>query len=341
MSNVSLSILERIYVQNEATWGTAPNSTGTATVAGSNYVRHTKSTLDPTQALIETKDKTGSISATRGALGARGGDWSLELEARPNGAAGVVPDCDPLLVAAFGQGATIVPATSATYNLANAIKSFTIYRFRQPSTIMQRAGIGCVVKEMGFDFALNANCKITLNGSALWVPDSYALSSLDTIGKGGLTTFPAEPGSPVFNGTPVNGLAGSATIDGDTTQQVTKASIKFATGSVIPMDRLFNGQYGSSPERDMLKVTLDLTLYDLDSAAITTLYNKALAGTQVNIVLVSGSVAGSIIEFGLNNCLLPMPKMEDSARKWASNLTGIQAFATTPISLDEFYLKFR
>jgi hypothetical protein len=339
--SIALSILERIYVQPEAVFGTAPNTSGTATVAGSNYVRHTKSTLQATQALIPSTDKTGSISATQGAIGARGGTWSLDFEARPNGAAGVVPDCDPILQAAFGQAATIVASTSATYTLANAIKSFTMYRFRQPSTIQQRAGIGCVVGDMSFAFAQNANAKFTLNGTCLWVPDSKNFPSLDTVGKGGLTTFPAEPGSPVFNGTPVNGLAGSATIDGGSTMQIRSAAIKFTSAIVIPQDRLFAGQYGSSPERDILSVTLDLSIFDEDTAAVTSLYNKALAGTTINIVLVAGSVAGSMIEFGLNDCLLPQPQHDDSARKWAANLTGIRAYATTLTSLDEFYLKFK
>jgi hypothetical protein len=337
---VSQSILERIYVQPESTFGQAPNTSGTATVAGSNYMRHTKSTLEPTQARIPSTDKTGSISATQGAIGARGGTWSLDFEGRPSGAAGTPPNCDAVLQAAFGQAPTVVPATSVTYALNSAIKSFTMYRFRQPSTIQQRAGIGCVVSDMSFAFAQNANCKLTLNGTALWVPDSKNFSSLDTIGKGGLTTFPAEPGSPVFAGNPVNGLAGSAVIDGGSTLQIRSAAIKFTSAIVIPQDRLFAGQYGSSPERDILSVTLDLSIFDEDSAAVTSLYNKALAGTTINIVLTAGSVAGSMIEFDLNNCLLPQPAHDDSARKWAANLTGIRAYSTTLTSLDEFTLKF-
>jgi len=337
---VSLSILERVYAQVETTFGIAPNSSGTATVSGSNCMRHTKCSIRANQAIIPTTDKTGSISATRGAPGARGCDWSIEFEARPNGAAGVVPDCDPILQATFGSAATIVTGTSATYNLSSTIKSFTLYRFRQPSTVMQQASIGSVVQELSFSFEHQANCKFRAHGTGLWAIDSKNFSSLDTIGKGGLTSFPSEPASPVTNGNPVNGLTGTATLDGNTTIQIRKADIRIATAIEVPRDRLFMGQYGSSPERDVLAVTLDLSIFDEDTSAVANLYTKALSMTPIQIILEAGSGTANRINWTLNNCLLPMPELSDDARKWASNLNGIRAYATTLTSLDEVVLKF-
>ncbi|MCC6591607.1 MAG: hypothetical protein IT168_33280 [Bryobacterales bacterium] len=329
---VSQSILERVYAKIETAFGTA------ATLAAANCMRHTKCSLTAEQAYIQSSDKTGSISATRGRPGARGGRWSLEYEARPNGVAGQKPDCDPILEAAFGQAATVVASTSVTYSLANAIKSFTLGRFRQPSTVMQQVGIGCVLQELGFSFEQAANCKFTANGSSLWVPDSVTFSSLDATGKGGLGAFPPEPASPVTNGEPVNGLAGTATLDGSSQAQIRSASVRMSMAVEIPRDRLFAGQYGSSPERDVLGAYVDLTVVDEDIAAVTGLYSKALSGTPVDIVLEAGSVTGNRFKWTLKNCLLPMPELDDSARKWASNLRGIRAYSTSLTSLDEVSL---
>ena len=206
---------------------------------------------------------------------------------------------------------------------------------------MQKLGLGCVAQQMQFTFAQNANCEFNISGSNLWVADSKNFSTLDATGKGGLTAFPAEPGSPVYAGTPVNGLAGSATIDGHTDLMVRTCDITLTPAIEIPNDRLFNGQYGSAPERDILSVTINLGLFDQDIANMDSLYTKAMAGTPVDIVFVAGSVAGSMVEFGLNDVQLALPEHDDGSRKWGVNLNGSRAYATTTTSLDEFYLKFR
>jgi hypothetical protein len=329
---VSQTILERVYAKVETTFGTA------VTLAGANFTRHTRCSLKAEQSEIPSSDKTGSISQTVGSAGTRGGSFQLDFEARPNGAAGVVPDCDPYLVGFFGQAGTVSAGTSVTYSLANATKSLTIGRYRQPSGVMQQVSIGSVIQQLRFAFQQQANCMITASGSSLWVPDSITFSALDSIGKGGLGAFPAEPGSPVSNGAPINGLTGTATLDGNTTVQIRAADLTLTSGIVVPRDRLFNGAYGSSPERDKLSVVLNLTIVDEDIAAVTNLYSKALSRTAVNLSLTAGSVAGAKFQFNLNNCILPMPALDDSARKWASNLSNIVAYPTTATSLDEVTL---
>jgi hypothetical protein len=331
---VSQTILERVYAKVESAWGVA------ATLAGADCMRHTKCVLRADQAFIASSDKTGSISASEGALGARGGTWSLDWEARPHGTAGTVPDCDPILEAAFGQAATISAGVSAIYSLNSAIKGFSLGRYRQPANVMQQMGIGCVVQELAFSFVQQSNCRFTASGSNLWVPDSITFASLDSGGKGGLVSFPAEPATPTTNGTPVNGLAGTATLDGNTTVQIRAANVRLVTAIEVPRDRLFAGQYGSSPERDILGVFVDLTIVDEDIAAVTGLYTKALLGTKIAITLEAGTGTGTRIQWSMPLCKLPMPELDDSARKWASNLSGIRAYASTLTALDEVALKF-
>lgn len=330
---VSQTILERVYTKVESAWGTA------ATLAGANKMNFTKCAIEGEQGDIPSNDKTGTISEAVGAAGPRGGRWSLEWEARPNGTAAVVPDCDPIFQATWGQAATVVPSTSVEYSFANLVKSITIGRYRDPNTVMQQLLIGGVVQELQFAFAQNANCKITASGTGLFAPDSITFGSLDAGGKGGLGSFPAEPGSGVTNGEPVNGLAGSASLDGSTAVQIRDANIRVQTAIECPRDRLFAGQYPSAPERDKLRVFMDLVIVDEDIAGVTNLYTKALTRTRVPIVLTAGATAGSRFQFTAASVLLPMPSLSDDARKWAANLRNMRCYPTTSTALDELKLK--
>src|SRR5262245_7767535 len=113
MSNYALSRLERLYLQVETTYGQIPNSTGTATVAGSNACRHIRATMDNDVALIERPDKTGTRTMQVGVAGRKFAQWSAEMSIAPNGLAGTAPDMDPLMQMIFGQagGATSGTAT--------------------------------------------------------------------------------------------------------------------------------------------------------------------------------------------------------------------------------------
>ena len=65
----SYSANARIYLQKETTFGTIPNTSGTATLAGSNACRHISCKLTPNVALLVRPDKTGSRTKSQGAAG--------------------------------------------------------------------------------------------------------------------------------------------------------------------------------------------------------------------------------------------------------------------------------
>lgn len=335
------TIFERVFAQVESAWGVAPNSSGTATVAGADYVRHTRCEMVPAGTRIASSDKTGTKSATRGAIGSRSGRWTLQQEIRPSGTAGTAPDVDPLLQAAFGQAPTVVASTSVTYNLhATAIKSATIYRFRSPSTVAQQAILGAVVQELSVQFEQQANAQWTFTGTGLAVPSSKTFSVLPTVAKGGLSAFPSEPASPVSNGAPVSSLAGSVTIGGHTGLQVTSCAIRIQTSIDTPSDRLFAGAYASGPESDTLAAFIDLTIIDEDTAAIDDILSKIENNETMDVEFVCGSTAGQRVKFQLNDCEFPDPQLDDSSRKWALNLRGIRAYATNSTAADEVKIVF-
>lgn len=107
MPNFSFSRTERAYLQTQPVFGTIPNTTGTASVAGSNACRFIKMELQAETALLVRQDKTGTRSMEGMTGGRRTGRWSISMDLAANGTAGVVPDCDPLLQAIFGQTAAI------------------------------------------------------------------------------------------------------------------------------------------------------------------------------------------------------------------------------------------
>jgi hypothetical protein len=106
----SLSRLERVYTQLQSAFDTIPNSTGTATLANSDYLRTIKFNPNNEVATLVRRDKTGSRTATQGTAGRGFGKWSLELSLSPNGTVGVVPDADDVLQCLFGQAPTVTPA---------------------------------------------------------------------------------------------------------------------------------------------------------------------------------------------------------------------------------------
>src|ERR1700733_9019363 len=124
------STLERIYLKLESSWGTIPNSSGAATLAGSNYCRHISADMNPNIHISTRQDKTGTYSYPTGIPGRERGDFKLSMSLAGNGAAGVVPDSDPLLQSLMGQAATIVASTSCAYSLSNAVPTLDIWSFR-------------------------------------------------------------------------------------------------------------------------------------------------------------------------------------------------------------------
>lgn len=107
MPNYSFSRLERAYLQQQPTFGVIPNTSGTATVGNANACRFIRMELQNDSALLERPDKTGTRSAEGMTLGRKKGRWSIEMSLTGNGTPGVAPDCDPILVATFGQTAAV------------------------------------------------------------------------------------------------------------------------------------------------------------------------------------------------------------------------------------------
>src|SRR5665213_954601 len=225
MAANSLSRLERAYLQTQPVFGTIPNSGGTASVSGSNACRFMHMELQNDTALLVRGDKTGTRSMEGMTGGRKVGRWNISMDLAANGTAGVVPDCDPILQAIFGQTAAVgsgsanissstnaspivlttaahgitsgtfevvtvaghlvnttangvwlayaggttsltlcgsvgvgiggssgtVSRVKVSYTFVDGISLFTLWSFRTPSTLDQRAAHTCVVQEATFN----------------------------------------------------------------------------------------------------------------------------------------------------------------------------------------------
>ena len=327
---------ERVYLQKETAFGTIPNTGGTASVSGSNACRHVKTSLVPDVALLVRPDKTGSRTQTVGVAGRKLGKWSLDMSLAANGAAGVVPDCDPLLVALFGADATISTGVSVSYALADVVKSLCLWRFRTPAAVMQQMALGAVVSDATFNLGQDI-ASWTMNGEALWVLDSVNFATTDATGKGGLTSFPTEPSSPVTNGGIIAGFTGVATFDSNVLANIRSATLKISTGNAIVKDT-FGSYYGTTPEGDMRKVTLAFDIYDDSGTGTSNLYQKAITKSAINITLQIGTVAGSIWTWTIKGVQLDVPNLSDGQRRWSASFAESQASGSSLTAMDEVAL---
>lgn len=332
------SNLQGLYLQKEASWGVIPNSSGTATLAGSNACRAITATLKGQRGRIDRPDKTPTLGRTVGTPGRRTTSGAISMSMAGNGAAGVAPDCNPLLISAFGADPVITPSTKVNYGLSSAaIPSLTAWSFRKPSTVTQQALFGAVVQTMRVSIGQDvATLDFDLEGK--WCIDNDQFATAETEAKGGLTTFPSEPGSPVTNGNMVIGYKGAVSIDGNSYDTVRPATITLALDRELPADG-FNTDYKLSPGAGIRTVTVDLSLYDDDSANLKTLKGKAFDQVPIDIVFTVGTVAGNRWKWTLKNVLLPAGDYDDSQRRYVFNISGAQAHQSNGSTEDELALE--
>jgi hypothetical protein len=116
-----LSRLRRLYLQEQSSLLTIPNTTGTATMAVANYTPHT--TFRPTlsTALLRTADKNGTRSREAGVAGRSSVAWTLQADLRSRGTADGLPPLAPILTSVFGAPATVRAALGGSItNATNA-----------------------------------------------------------------------------------------------------------------------------------------------------------------------------------------------------------------------------
>jgi hypothetical protein len=333
MANYSNTRIQRLYVQPEATWRTIPNTAGVASLAGSNCCRMSSLAINQTQQEVVRSDKTGSLGITMGILGRRQATWSTKMSMASNGAVGVKPDMDPFLAAIMGKLATVSAGVSVTYGLDDSSPSVTIWDFNTPSTMTERLILGCIASKAKFDIGIDEPA-VEFSGPGLAILDTDIFATADTISKGSLIAFPTEPATPVTNGTAPPGFTGLITLDANTYATFRSGSISLDVDRELPMDG-FNSYYGLAPAVGLRNVAADWSMYDDDSAMLSTLKVKAYNGTGVTLTFQIGTVAGSIWTFTLKNVLLSKPTFDYSGKRRIVSFSACRAHDTTIGAIQE------
>ena len=328
---------ERLYFEIPATYGQFNNTAGASTISGSNCAKFVKATFTPDTGLIRSKSKTGTRTVPAGTAGRRGGKFSIQFELIPNGSPGVAPDINPVLQAIFGQAPTIVASTSVNYTLADSVVGFNVFSFRTPSTVMQRAALGCVVDRFEMNLGQDV-ADLTVSGTCMAIIDSMTFASQDTTSKGGLTAFPSEPASPTTNGAIVPGFIGSASYDSNVMANIMSAKITGTIGNTI--EYAFGNYEPTIPGGDVRNISISTELFDDDTSNSSDLYTKALTKAGITIALTLGSVAGAKINPTLMGTQLASPVIEEGQRRFMAKFGDSQAAGSSVTALNEFSLLF-
>lgn len=319
MSNFSNARTGRIYVGTQSAIGSP------ATLTGASACRHTKVSLKAMNPRTPRNDKTGTLSKTAGIGGLRMCSVSCDMDLAANGAPGVKPDCDPFLQSIFGAAPTIVASTSVTYNLADAFIPITIGHFRLPSTVQQQIAWGVAISSVDWGFNDGVIAKMKMSGSGVWVPDSFTLSTLDSVGAAGLISSAfTEPTSPVTNGGVATAFRGSLTVDSTVVATVKSGSLGFK--KPISPQYAYGNAYPQGWGMGTRNIGLKFDLWDDDSSMMLDLLQHDIQDTVIGATLVIGNVAGNIWTFTMTGLQLSPPTLDDGSNdRWVAQFPEVAA----------------
>lgn len=327
MSNFSNARTGRIYLGIQSAFGTAYGSPA-GTFLGTNCCRHSKCKLMPMNPRTPRDDKTGTLSRTPGVGGLRKASVAIDMDLAANGVPGAKPDCDPLLQSIFGQAPTIVLGTSVTYNLLDSFVPISIGHYRLPSTVQQQVAWGVCIDGVDFGFNDGVIAKVKFTGSAAYVPDTLSFSTLDTGGKGGITSIGSEPGSPVTTGGVAVAFQGSLAADSNVVATVKNGTLSFKRPATPQY--AFGTEYIQGFGLGTRECALKFDLWDDDSSMMTDLLSHGVEDVVFSAVLVIGNVPGNTWTFTLTGLQIEPPGLDDSSNdRWVASFGNQMATVPT------------
>lgn len=328
---------ERAYAQVTIPWdGEVPNSTGTATLANGDALKHISAGLAVNNILIPTAAKTGSRSNLAGQSGRRGANFSLEIPLMGSSGAGTAPDSGPIWEAIFGKAGTVSAATSVTYEFADVVAGLALWLFNDPSATdtWDRVIGGAVVNDFEIRPNMGGIATLRVSGVGVYVVNKPKFSSLETAAKLGLSAWPTEPASPTYTGAEIPGDYGSFTLNSVGTFKLADWTIRGNLGRTLR--HAFGSRYPSVPIQGNRSITLDVSLYLENSSDVAALRHLVYSKGTMDGAVVIGETAGSILSLACNDMQAPSEEVTDGEAEQMLNLSGLQMAATSSSVTDEF-----
>jgi len=342
MALIQSPYYEKLFCQLASSPRTIPNSGGTWTASGAQLLRAMSGSvsMNPNEAWISAQWKHGSRSALPQIKGRKNGAWSMNIPLALSGTPGTPPDCDPLLQAIFGGAPTITAGVSVAYNIYDqGALPFSIFDFIHGfGTTASKYAMGCLPQTIGLTF--NGNLlEIQARGTAVAVVQTEEFPYVDAIAKGGLTTFPAEPGSFSLIGQLVTGFGGTLTLDGQQIKNMCDGfSVEFDTGLDYKGD-FIDDAYPAQIIKNLRSVSVNISMLNTDDPALINLKAKARTGATINGSFVLGNVSGYTVTASFNGLQLNPAQMSEQGAYF--NCSFGQARGTVAPGLsNEFALSF-
>lgn len=327
----------RVYVQVTSPWAaTVPNSTGTATLAAGDAIRHISCNLRSPRNLIAQRSRTGSLGNLARQGGRRTASFDLEVPLQGSGTAGTKADMDPIWEAIVGQAGTVVSSTSVTYAPADSAGGLAIWKFKDPSgsNIWNQVLGGGVIDSWEVSAGEEAEASLKISGPGVHVANKPKFASLDTPGKMGLTAWPSEPSSPVYLGVPAVAFVGSVTIN-----SVGTFSLQSFRG-YGQMNRSLRAPFGSYYSTVLLQgrrtYGCDFTVYEEDTSAMANLRHLAFSNATCDAVIVIGDTAGNIHTFTFKAITMGAVEENDGDVESTISFSGNTAAMSALGANDEF-----
>lgn len=222
---------------------------------------------------------------------------------------------------------------TVTYRLSTALPSLTLYDYWDPVSTVSRVLTGAAVDTL--DIAVNGDYhEFAFSGPAADLLDSSSFTS----GEGGLTAFPSEPATGVFNYSIVPGHLGQVWLGNLDSEFFTLTA---ATIEVKNHIDLRNQEFGSSYPRaiapGMRQVASRFSVFAQDDTQTNALYQAAKARTPVSAMLQLGQQQSELMGIFLPQVTPEIPVFNDSETRlqWEFNSNLAQG-----ISDDELFIAF-
>lgn len=235
--------------------------------------------------------------------------------------------------AAYTSGGTASEANLKYSFVDQPILPFTLWSFRQPSTVTQRCAYGCIPQELTLNLGQDV-AEFSASGRCRFVTDTAYFSSGDVDETGGLSAFPSEPASPVTNGGIIAGFTGRAVLGGSNIARIRQATVKCSNGGAVVTDN-FGSYLPDETEGAERNVTVAFSLYDSDEAAVDAIKVASITKTGVEFIFNIGTVVGSTVVVRLKGVQIESPRHDDSGNKFVLDYPESRAFGSSLTSLDE------